>query len=997
MSSAASMDALTAGALLRDIIGDPSDNTHKASALQALQSIKNDAATSEDGFDGYLVPPTTDTFIFVAEANSKPSLQLEGQSIEMKTVVLEGAEEEQSGTWSTGPVTLTGGQLYKIKLTGLPTAHFQWKTERSLPLPVPASSLLADHVTAALREIFAILYKCAIVINGLALTHDEVVHVSKNGADFGTDEAPFDWHAITLLTWQRMNDYTKLRNSLPKLDVRLVDLFIWAGGPEAKATEIAQMISRVTLWEDSDITALVSESIFGLLQPSDFKNEVNLIRLQKALEVSSKIGMPINSLFRWAKPQINFWRLLEIANGIRTAIRALYKLSDWEVAIKPTYDKLRQLQSDALTAYLINQPALRKQDVYDADSLFEFLLIDTQMCPCMETSRLKQATSTVQLFVQRCFLDLERAKYNIAPEALDRQRWKWMEKYRVWEANRKVFLYPENWIQPSLRDDKSPIYTQLESDLMQRDLTEPAMLEAMKNFLFRLEEVSNLEVVAVYVEDDITPGELTEDDVNENGRPPESESRAVKIHFFARTRGSPYKFYYRSYTYEHEVWSPWQDMTVDIPRYEIEKERNEKKTNGTDKKPSHTATGGCYLVPFTFNSRLMLAVPQFLKVQVPAPMPEGKTASQMGTNEDLAESAPQEYWEIKMGLSELRNGMWTPKFITSDAIAETPTPPLLEPVGQYQFIARDTHRRIRDMPSVVIDCFRVIPGVNENGEPIDPVMSPDDTIATPLAHVGMFSFTGSHFAAHKGDPPNTAGYEKWTDFHFQFATEGGEVVRVMKPLQSGRESDAFIHDEDVKVRYSTNDNDRESWIEYHGRPNEERMCYPFVGILLERLGNRDSLDSVFRYLAPANKAKEATWQDRQHLDQKFEADTYGASQAKPYMFKELVRPYALYNWEMGFHVPIAIADRLLQNQQFDLALKMMHYVFDPQSDDPGETVQQRVWKWHPFRKADSGQNIRAILAALRPNRPTRRMDGSTSGASDRLNPTWSPACDRRRT
>lgn len=30
-------------------------------------------------------------------------------------------------------------------------------------------------------------------------------------------------------------------------------------------------------------------------------------------------------------------------------------------------------------------------------------------------------------------------------------KWAWRKRYRVWEANRKVFLFPENWIEPELR------------------------------------------------------------------------------------------------------------------------------------------------------------------------------------------------------------------------------------------------------------------------------------------------------------------------------------------------------------------------------------------------------------------------------------------------------------------------------------------------------------------------------------------------------------------
>ena len=34
--------------------------------------------------------------------------------------------------------------------------------------------------------------------------------------------------------------------------------------------------------------------------------------------------------------------------------------------------------------------------------------------------------------------------------------WDWRRNYRVWEANRKVFLYPENWIEPELRPPSVP-------------------------------------------------------------------------------------------------------------------------------------------------------------------------------------------------------------------------------------------------------------------------------------------------------------------------------------------------------------------------------------------------------------------------------------------------------------------------------------------------------------------------------------------------------------
>ena len=86
----------------------------------------------------------------------------------------------------------------------------------------------------------------------------------------------------------------------------------------------------------------------------------------------------------------------------------------------------------------------------DANALYARLLIDVEMSPCMMTSRIKQAISAVQLFVQRCLMNLEKDVALSTDAALE---WKWRKNYRVWEASRKVFLYPENWIEPELRDD----------------------------------------------------------------------------------------------------------------------------------------------------------------------------------------------------------------------------------------------------------------------------------------------------------------------------------------------------------------------------------------------------------------------------------------------------------------------------------------------------------------------------------------------------------------
>ena len=77
----------------------------------------------------------------------------------------------------------------------------------------------------------------------------------------------------------------------------------------------------------------------------------------------------------------------------------------------------------------------------------------------MQTSRIRLAISSVQLFVQRCLLNLEP---DVSPVGIDAAHWEWMKRYRVWEANRKIFLFPENWLEPEFRDDQTHLFPELE-------------------------------------------------------------------------------------------------------------------------------------------------------------------------------------------------------------------------------------------------------------------------------------------------------------------------------------------------------------------------------------------------------------------------------------------------------------------------------------------------------------------------------------------------------
>ena len=92
------------------------------------------------------------------------------------------------------------------------------------------------------------------------------------------------------------------------------------------------------------------------------------------------------------------------AQEAKRAHKAQYDNEAWLEIARPIADQLREGQRAALVAYL-----LPRLGFTDTGQLFGHFLIDVEMGPCMQTSRIKQAISSVQLFIQRCRMNLEQS------------------------------------------------------------------------------------------------------------------------------------------------------------------------------------------------------------------------------------------------------------------------------------------------------------------------------------------------------------------------------------------------------------------------------------------------------------------------------------------------------------------------------------------------------------------------------------------------------------
>ena len=130
---------------------------------------------------------------------------------------------------------------------------------------------------------------------------------------------------------------------------------------------------------------------------------------------------------------------------------------------------------------------------------------------------MKAATLSLQLYVHRIGLNLEQTEEELGdnPDGLTRidsikrgdiddegwQEWVWLKNYRVWEANRKVFLYLENYLEPDFRDDRSPQFKALADELLQVELTEDSVEQAYKTYLTQFEKLAQLRIAGAYFDD----------------------------------------------------------------------------------------------------------------------------------------------------------------------------------------------------------------------------------------------------------------------------------------------------------------------------------------------------------------------------------------------------------------------------------------------------------------------------------------------------------------
>ncbi len=412
--------------------------------------------------------------------------------------------------------------------------------------------------------------------------------------------------------WRRLREVYRLRDELggaagPFLEMlRAADASTGEDWPDIRERILATLVDQAG-WPKAALDFLVSDGglDLGLEQQTRWKDERWWRLLHEAIRLVHRTGMPADRLWHWAKENAD----AEQAREVKLAVRAKYDDETWTTVARPVRDALREKQRQALVAFLIAHGARGPAGATfeDENALFQHYLIDVQMSACAMTSRVREALSAVQLFVQQGMLGLEKGVEFTTDE---HDRWEWMKLYRVWEANRKVFLWPENWMEWELRDDKSPFFEELETQLLQSEVTKESAEQAFLEYLKKLDQVARLEVC---------------------GRFHEQDDQVDRLHVFARTTAVPHLYFYR--VRDERIWGAWQRVDLDIE--------------------------GDHLLPVVWNRRLHVFWPIFTDEPV-----QPTDATVPGVSEGPQSqpiSTPSTILKVKLAWSQLVTGKWTPR------------------------------------------------------------------------------------------------------------------------------------------------------------------------------------------------------------------------------------------------------------------------------------------------------------------------------------------------
>jgi len=383
---------------------------------------------------------------------------------------------------------------------------------------------------------------------------------------------------------------------------------------ETSFDQALKYLCDLTSW--SPLSALHSAVETLGLGLDDLKNPDTLFQLQGIFDMTRRLNVTMEVAVQLvSSPDLTIDHVREL----KAALKRMTPQNEWLQVLKSINDPIRVQKRDALLAYASQfdaEPRLTPKNLSDQ------LLIDVEMGPEQQTSRVFNSHLQVQRYVQRLRLGLEERSIPQTPEEEEAwKQWTWMSQYRLWEANRKVFLYPENWLDPQVRDDKTAQYLDFEKAMDEAENTTERLEISTLKYIEELEAIAHPEVVSSFY-----------------------DYPTRTLHVFARMNGN--ESLYHAELYNEDTWSPFEEVLG----------------------PETSAT---HLISFVRNGTLTLAWPEFDLQQDPTQVtspPNMINLNSIPTSGSLPNEKLRQRLAVKLAVSQRnpRTREWSSRAVSAE-------------------------------------------------------------------------------------------------------------------------------------------------------------------------------------------------------------------------------------------------------------------------------------------------------------------------------------------
>lgn len=196
----------------------------------------------------------------------------------------------------------------------------------------------------------------------------------------------------------------------------------------------------------------------------------------------------------------------------------------------------------AVTALTIHK--LRDRGISTPDGLSDYLLLDVQTDDAVKISYIREGINAVQTYLNRCRTGLEPGVGRI--EEISEDYWSWIMNYSEWEANRMVFVEPENYLLPDIRSSQSVLFKNALQSVAGKPLDLAAAESLYAKYLDDYAELSNIIPCASYLA---------------------SAKDSEQLYLFGRAQTQSGKLYYC--IRKDGIWGEWTEISASIPVTDI--------------------------------------------------------------------------------------------------------------------------------------------------------------------------------------------------------------------------------------------------------------------------------------------------------------------------------------------------------------------------------------------------------------------------------------------